>query len=54
MNYNYNMNFFEFSYNYNIDSIEQSSNNLFNANNENTRARCKICSQLAIKIAQQC
>ena len=54
MNYNYNMNFFYFSYNYNLDFNEQSSNNLFNANNKSTRARCEICSQLAIKIPKQC
>ena len=37
-----------------MDFIEQSSNNLFNANKKNTRAKCEICSQLAIKIPEQC
>ena len=53
MNYNDNINFFYFSYNYNYDFNEQSSNSLFNANNKSTRARCEICSQLAIKIPKQ-
>ena len=52
MNYNYSMNFNEFSYNYNIGFIEQLSN-IFQ-NHRNTRARRKICSQLAIKIPEQC
>ena len=54
INYNYSMNFIEFSYNYNMDFIEQSSNYLFKANNESTRTSCEICSQLAIKIPEQC
>ena len=54
MNCNYNMNFILFSYNHNMDFIEQSSNNLFKANNKNTRVRCEIYPQLAIKIPEQC
>ena len=54
MNYNHNMNFIEFFYNNNMNLIEQSSNNLFKANNKNTRERYEICSQLAIKIPEQC
>ena len=34
--------------------IEQSSNNLFNSNNKNTRASCEICPELAIKIPELC
>ena len=54
MDYNYNMHFIESSYNYNMDFIEQSSHNLFKVNNKNTRARCEICPQLAIKVPEQC
>ena len=52
MNYNSKMSFIEFSYNFNMDFIEQWSNNLFNANNKNPRAKCEICSQLAMKIPE--
>ena len=61
MNYNYSMNFIAFSYHCNMillnnreiicsNKKEQQNKN----NNKNNRGDCEICSQLVIKIPEQC